>query len=203
MSPVETILLHSFLNFLLLGSGTGLIVGAILILRPNWLERASAFCNRWISTRQLNRKLESSIPLDAWFYRYNRMTGGATLVGALYILYFFTVRIDKSVAIVSLSKRFHVPSAYIATLIDPLVLIALLGATFALVISLFVCLRPSLLRDFEQRANQWISLRSAMKPLEIQRNGVDELVFRHARHVGVMLVLGSIYTLALLTLWAR
>lgn len=203
MSPIETILLHSFLHFLILGSGAGLIVGAILVLRPNWLERASSFSNRWISTRQINRKLEASIPLDAWFYRYNRLTGGATLVGALYILYFFSVQMNKGAAIMALSKHFHVPTAYIATLIDPLVLIALLGATFALVISLFVCLRPSLLRDFEQRANQWISLRSAMKPLEIQRNGVDELVFRHARHVGVMLVLGSIYSLVLLTLWAR
>jgi hypothetical protein len=204
MSAIHSILLHAALNFLVLGSIAGLAVGALLIFRPQWLLRIGLVTNRWISTRQLNRPLDRTLlTLDPRFYRYNRLSGASTMLGAFYILYFFTVRLDKEIAVLQLAKQFHVPAAYIGSLFDPLVLIALLGATFALLISLFVYFRPSMLREFEETANQWVSLRSAMKPLEIPRSGVDELAFRHAQHVGVMLILGSIYTLVLLTVWAR
>jgi hypothetical protein len=89
----------------------------------------------------------------------------------------------------------------IAGLLDALVLSALIGALFAAFVGLFLLLRPSMLREFEQGANRWISLRRALKPMEIPRAGVDEYVFLHGRRVGVLLVLGSLYTLVLLTLW--
>ncbi len=203
LNTIHSILLHAFLNFLILGSIAGLIVGVMLIFRPHWLARIGLFTNQWISTRQLNRTLETTITLDPWIYRYNRLSGAATFFGALYLLYFFTVSLDKNIAVAGLSQRFHVPVSYIGSLFDPLVLIAILGATFALLISLFVFFRPSMLKDFEGKANQWISLRHALKPLEIPRSGVDALAFRHAQQVGVMLIVGSIYTLVLLTVWAR
>lgn len=203
MPVVENILLHAFLNFLLFGSVAGLFVGAILILRPHWLARIGLFTNRWISTRQIDRNLESTITLDPWFYRYRKMSGALTLLGALYVLYFFTIQLDKGIAVEGLAKRFHVPASYIGALFDPLVLIALLGAAFALFVSLFVIFRPSLLRDFERSANQWISLRRAMKPLEISHSEVDDYIFHHTQQVGVLLVLGSIYTIVLLTVFAR
>lgn len=203
MPIIENILLHTLLNILLIGSTAGLLVGAILILRPHWLARASLFTNRWISTRQFDRVLESSVKLDPWFYRYRRLSGILTLAGSLYILYFFTVHLDKAFAIAGLAKQFRVPTAYISALFDPLVLIAMLGATFALFVSLFVLFRPSLLREFEKTANQWVSLRSAMKPLELPHSNVDEYTFRHTQQVGVLLILGSVYTLVLLTVWAR
>lgn len=203
MTIAETILQRAALNFLLLGSAAGLVVGAILILRPHWLECASRFANRWVSTRRFDRKLESSITLDPWFYRYRRLSAGLTMAGALYVLYFFTVSMDKTAAIASISKRFRVPSAYVGVLFDPFVLIVILGATFALFISLFIYFRPSLLRGFEQGANQWVSLRRALKPLEVKRSGVDEFAFRHAQQMGVALVLGSLYALVLLSFWVR
>ena len=86
-------------------------------------------------------------------------------------------------------------------LLDALVLCVLLGALFALFVSLFLLRRPSLLKDFEQGANQWISLRRALRPLELPREGVDEYVFKFGPQAGILLVLGSLYTLALLTIW--
>ena len=71
----------------------------------------------------------------------------------------------------------------------------------AVFVSLFLLLRPSLLRDFEQASNRWLSLRRALKPMEVRRDGVDEYVFRHARQAGILLMLGSLYVLALLTSW--
>lgn len=203
MTILEAILLRAFLYFLILGSCVGLIVGALLILRPHWLARVNLFANRWVSTRALNKTMEQTIEFDRWFYRYRRFSGGVTMLGALYLLYFFTVQLDKAAAIAGLSRHFHLPAAAVAALFDPLVLIVLLGAVFALFVSLFVLFRPSQLREFERGANQWISLRRSLKPLEIPRSGVDEFALRHAPKTGIMLVMGSLYTLVLLTFWIK
>jgi hypothetical protein len=42
-----------------------------------------------------------------------------------------------------------------------------------------------------------------MKPLELLHNNVDEFTFRHTQQMGVVLVLCSIYTLAVFTFLAR
>ncbi|MDO8466120.1 MAG: hypothetical protein Q7S46_12860 [Gallionella sp.] len=203
MDIIETMLLRVLFSFLIIGSFAGLFVGAILILRPHWLERMSLISNRWISTRHIDKSLERAINIDPLFYRYHRANGAFALVGALYILYFFSVQIDKASAIAGLTNRFHMPPAYIGALFEQMVLIELLGATFALIISLFVLFFPSLLRKFEHGANKWVSLRRALKPIEVLHNGVDEFTFRHTQQIGVMLILGSVCMMALLTLWAR
>ncbi|HEY5993745.1 MAG TPA: hypothetical protein VIU46_03995 [Gallionellaceae bacterium] len=202
MDPVvESLLLRSVVLFLLAGSLAGLVVGALLLWRPQRLHAVSALLNRWISTRHLDQSLERSVSLDPWFYRYRRTSGVLTLLGSCYILYFFTVSLDKASAINGLSQYFKLPALLVGGLLDAGALIALLGATFAAFISLFLLWRPSMLRDFEQGANQWLSLRRALKPVEIPRPGVDEYVFQYARRAGILLMLGSLYTLVLLTFW--
>ena len=203
MDTIETILLRALLYFLIIGSFAGLILGAILIFRPHWLKWASLICNRWISTRPLDKILESTIKLDPWFHHYHRAVGAFILTGALYVLYFFSVQIDKASAIASLTNRFHLPLDYLAAIFGQMVLIELLGAMFALIISLFIIFSPNLLRKFERSANEWVSLRRALKPLETWHNGVDEFTFRHTQLMGVMLILGSVYLMTPLTLWAR
>jgi hypothetical protein len=196
---VESLLLRSAVLFLMAGSLAGLVVGALLLWRPQRLRAVSAVLNRWVSTRHLDQSLERSVSLDPWFYRYRRSSGALTLLGACYILYFFTMSLDRVAAINGLSQYFKLSVVLVGVLLDAGVLIALLGALFAGFISLFLLLRPSLLRDFEQGANQWLSLRRALKPMEIPRQGVDEFVFQHGRRSGILLVLGSLYTLVLLT----
>ena len=203
MSITDTLLLRSLLLFLMLGSVAGLFVGMVLIMRPDWLLRVSKHTNRWISTRQFDRPLEQSVKLDPWFYRYRFTSGILILTGAVYTLYFFTAGLDKPAAIDGLSRKFPVPPAFIGSLLDALALSCLLGAAFALIVSLFLLFRPSMLRGFEQGSNQWLSMRRALKPLEIQRSGVDEYVFHNVRLVGILLLFGSLYTLVGLATWMR
>lgn len=193
MTIIETVLLSALPILLVTGSVAGLIAGAVLTLRPHWLLRTGSFANRWISTDNLDRILDIPINADSWFYRYRRASGFATLMGAIYVLYFFSVQIDKTSA----------GSSYIGVLFDSMVLIALLGAALALLVSLIVLFRPSLLRKFESAANEWISLRDALKPLDISHNNVDEFTFRHTQQMGVALVLCSVYTLVVFTFLAR
>lgn len=202
MNPLfQSWLLQSAVIFLIAGSLAGIVVGTLLLLRPLSLQRVGQFLNRWVSTRHLDQSLERTVNLDPWFYRHRRTSGALALTGAVYILYFFTVKLDRANAIAGLSRHFNWPALAAGGVLDALVLSAMLGALFAAFVALFLLMRPSLLREFEQGANQWVSLRRALKPMEMPRKGADEYIFRHSRQAGILLVLGGLYTLVLLTFW--
>jgi hypothetical protein len=199
MNPViETILLRSVVLFLLLGSLAGLVAGALLLWNPQRLRAISAILNRWVSTRHVNQALDRSIELDPWFYRYRRVSATVILLASGYILYAFTFGLERASAVIALASQFNLPAVIVGGLLDALVLSALLGALLAAFVSLFLLLRPSLLRDFEQSANSWVSLRRGLKPVEVPRQGVDEFVFKYGRQAGILLILGSLYVLVLL-----
>ena len=201
MSITETLLLRSLVFFLMVGSVAGLLAGAALILRPHWLIRLSKISNRWVSTRQIDKVLERPIHLDQWFYRYSRVSGALMLAGAIFLIYFFTTSLDKLNSLAGIFRNANIPPALMDGLLDGLVLIILVGSVLALIVGLFLLFRPSLLRGFEHKANQTASLRRALKPLEIPRSNVDEYVFRHGLWIGVLLVLGSVYTLVGFAAW--
>lgn len=198
---IQTWLLQALILFLLAGGLAGMVVGASLLLRPQGLLRLSQGLNRWVSTRHLDRSLERTVDLDSWFHRYRRSGSAVMLAGALYILYFFSISMNRADTLGGMVRYYRLPVPLLGGLLDALVLSALLGALFAAAVSAFLLLRPSLLRDFEQAANRWVSLRRALKPAEVQRNGLDDYVYRHGRGAGILLLLASLYVLALLTTW--
>jgi len=197
----EYLLLRSFVLFLLMGSLAGLAVGAMLLLSPYRIRVIGNIINRWVSTRHLNQTLDRTVTLDPWFYRHHRISGGFILLAAIYILYSFFIGLDKGAAVIEISSRFNLPSSLAGGLLDALVLSALLGALLAVFVSLFLMLRPSMLKDFEQVSNRWVSLRRALKPMEIRREGLDDYVLRHSRSAGILIMLGSMYVLVLLATW--
>jgi hypothetical protein len=202
MDPVvESLLLRSVVIFLLVGSLAGIGVGALLLWNPFRLRALGALLNRWISTRHLDQSLEQAVMIDPWFYRYRQANGVLTLLGAAYIIYFFTVSMDRDATVAGLARYYDLHIQLVGGLLDAFVLSALSGALLATFVSLFLLLRPSLLRDFEQAANQWISMRRALKPMEASHPGLDEYVFKHGRQAGGLLVLGSLYVLVLLLTW--
>ena len=198
---IQTWLLQSAIVFLILGSLAGMLIGVLLLFRPQRLRAISAVLDHWVSTRRFDRALERNIRLDPWFYRHRRITGTLTALGALYVLYFFSMQLDREQAIAGLIKRLGYHPLLVGGLLDALVLSALLGALCALLVALFILFRPSLLRDFERGANRWLSLRQSLKPLEIPRDNMQRSVERYARQVGIFLLLGGLYTLVLLLIW--
>lgn len=195
---IQTWFFQSALIFLIIGSVAGLLVGALLVFRPQQFNSLSLALNRWVSTRSLDKALESSFSLDPWMYRFRHWTGAAILIGAVFVLFYFTVQLDRSAAIEGLAKHFRYYPSIVGGLLDALVLSSLLGALCAVFVALSMMFRPSILRGFEESANQWLSLRRALKPMEVPRDNVDRYVQRYTRQVGIFLLLGSLYTLVLL-----
>jgi len=198
---IQTWLLQSAVIFLIVGSVGGILIGALLLFRPQQLHRISALLDRWVSTRRMDQALERSIRLDPWFYRHRKPAGILVATGSLYVLYFFGIQLDREPAIAGLVKHFGHHPLLVGGLLDTLVLSALLGALCALLAALFALFRPSLLRDFEEGANRWLSLRRTLKPLEIPHDDVARYVGRYTRQVGTFLMLGGLYTLVLLLIW--
>lgn len=198
---VESLLLRSAVLFFMVGSVAGLAAGALLLWQPQRLSAIGTVLNRWVSTRHLDTVLERNVALDPWFYRHHRVVGAVTLLASAYVIYFFTLSLDGTNTVQALAREFNWHPVLVSMLLDALVLSLVLGALLAAFVSLYLMIRPSLLRGFEQEANRWVSLRRAMKPLEIPRQGVDELVFKHRRQAGMLLLLGSLYTLVMLAVW--
>ncbi len=200
-SLTESWLLQSAVIFLVIGCFTGLWVGALLVFRPQYFQRINALLDRWISTRHFDRTLDSNINVDPWLYQYRSIMGALMLAGAIYMLYYFTVGLDRDVAITGLAYFFHYPPSLVAGLLDALVLSAISGALCVIFVALFILFRPSLLRDFEQHANQWLSLRKALRPMEEVRGNLDDFVLRYARSVGIWMILGALFALVSLLIW--
>lgn len=194
-------LLQSAVIFLILGCFTGLLVGTLLVFRPQSFHAINALLDRWISTRHFDRTLDSNINIDPWLYKYRRTLGTLTLAGAVYVLFYFAAVLDRDAAITGLANFFHHPPSMIAALLDALVLSAISGALCAIFVALIILFRPSLLRNFEQRANQWLSLRKALKPMEERRNNLDSFVLSHARLIGILLILFALYAQVSLLIW--
>lgn len=187
----DIFLWHALAIFLLIGAFMGVALGLLLISKPHLLERANRVANRWISMRHIDRPLDRIISLEQWFYQYHRPLGILVILGAGYMLVYFGLLFDKATALQRLTG--YVPSRLLDGLLDALVLTSLIGAVVALLVGLFLWLRPSMLRGIEEETNQWISTRRATKPLEIPRDQIDLFVARHASRVGWLLLLGSIY----------
>jgi hypothetical protein len=201
MSETNSLLLHALLLLLVVGSIVGLLVGVAMVLWPTWLMRVNRRANQWIPTRQFDRLLEQDIKVDPWFYRHHRISGSVLLAGAIFLLYFAIVRVNKAGILGGLTNAYTISPVISAVLLDAVVLSMVLGASFAAIISLFLLVRPSMMRGFEQSANQWLSLRRVLKPLEISRSGIDEYVFQNIQIAGILLLFGSLYTLVGVILW--
>lgn len=197
----DAVLLRSLILFLLLGSFVGLLAGTALILRPEWLQRISKFSNRWVSTRQMGRPLEQKVNIDHWFYKYGHVSGVLLLAGAIYILVMMTTQIVRSDLLITLGKMHLIHSSVLGLFLDALVLLFMTGAVLSLVVSLFLLFRPSMLRDLEVGVNRNVSMRQTLKPMEIPRSNMDQLVFGNVRIAGAVLLCGSLYTFVVMLFW--
>ncbi|MBI1175527.1 MAG: hypothetical protein GC139_09730 [Sideroxydans sp.] len=200
-TPVEQVEIHSALIFLGVAGAIGLLAGAILIIRPHWLKRLGEYANRWISTRKFESVLDRIFNIEKWFYQHHRISGSLMLAAACWIVIYFVGYFDKNHFVAMLPGNIRAPRELLEGFLDGAVLIFLAGAVFAAIIGLFLLLRPSLLREFEHGANQWISTRRALEVLERPHNTLDQYVARNVRLFGLLLLLGSLYIIGALVFW--
>lgn len=200
-SVIEMMLWRDLAIFLLIFASLGLVLGALLVLRPQAFVALSRFANQWVSLRHVNRLLDKTISIERWFYRHHRVMGIVIMLGAIYFLVYFFWHYDKARLLLYLSPYLATP--LLEVLLDALLVMAKLTGGLAWLAGLIICLRPSLLRGIEKKSNRWLSVRHATKAFDVSRTGVDEWVLQHTRATGYVLLLSSLYLLfTIFRLWA-
>jgi hypothetical protein len=190
-NPVYNFLWRALAIFLLIGALLGVVLALLLIFKPQFMERLNRVANRWVSTRHINRWLDRSVRIEHWFYQHHRAAGVVIVLGASYILIYFGFLFDKAYTLQRWSGK--IPAKLLDGLLDAMVLGLLVGSAVALMVGLFLWLRPSLLRGMEEVANQWVSSRRVTKMLDVPHGQVDIFIARHAQRAGWLLLVGSIY----------
>lgn len=152
------------------GGLLAILLGALLLLQPAWLERVLTLSLR-------SSTLDRSYRIEHWFYRHNRVLGALIALAGLYMLAHFGLLLDRAQLLAGIARR--QPFLAGSGLLDALVLAALLGGVLVLWFGLNLGLRPSLLREVEEESNRWISGDQAR---------LAHYMLHHARMAGSLLM---------------
>jgi len=189
------ILSDAALIFLVGGAVVAILVGAWMLVNPVSLYRFNDYMNRWFSTRKAARPLMVPRNIDPFIYRHHRIIGTVVVLGSVYVLYalIFEMRPAELRALFLGSTS---PAHPWAWAVMGLVVALGAGALLALVVGIYLLIRPSLLKGMEQWSNRWMTVRRATRVFDIMRQGPEPFIARHPRAVGIAIVLGGLYTLA-------
>jgi hypothetical protein len=182
---------------LLLGSAVGLIFGIMLIFDSERALRVSDRLSGWVSTRAALRPLEETRSISRPLYRMHRVVGTLMSAGALYSLVVLGSTYGETAILKSLSGLGQA-RWFSSWMGESLRLILLVGNIGALLFGLVFIVRPSALRSLEAWANTQISGRKSTKRIETMHLQADRFTRAHPRLVGSLVILGSLYVLAVL-----
>jgi len=184
-------LLQPFLIFLGIAAVLGILTGIGMLLKPEHIVRLNQYFSRWTSTDKFSEQFDRPRWSERFFYRHHRLVGASLFIGAVMVLYTFLF-----------SHNLRKISAAIARdywwLLDALVALLLIGSVLAAIVGLVVLTKPSLLRDFENAANRWISTDSLQHWLNGMHHSVEQSILQHRKLAGALLIFGSFYILVAL-----
>lgn len=192
---ISEIFYESGLLFIIIGCFIALAFGIGLIFKPETTLRLNDLINTRISMRQKTKTIETPIKSEAIFYRYAKLSGSILIIGSLYVIYIL-LSLDLYSIIPALPKTLH-PQIW-QWLLDASTLFFLISCALITVFGFIVLIRPSSLKNFEARANTWISTRKGFQGMNKDINFLNKLVLTYPRPAGVYISLFSIMILAFL-----
>ena len=194
--------------FLLVGNIFAVLVGVLMLIAPQRLERWAHLANRWVSTHALTERLEQMHDVDSYAFKHARIVGLALLSGSLFILVqggqfvrHLSVA-DGGSLLADLFDSPNLPAAVWEILWLSLVILLVLGALLALVVGLLGLFGRSRLQWLLGVANRWISTRRGTEALDAPHYPLDATIRHRPRLWGAAIALLGTYTAtALFWLW--
>ncbi len=192
---LSDVLLQTFLTFLGIGCVLSLLVGGWMLLKPDATLRLNQYFNRWFATDKLTTALASQHTIEWVLHRHHRFVGALVLGGAAYYLLYALLFALNTKDLTSL--LFHSWSEPVALwLAAALIVMLVAGNVFAVVIGASLLVRPNLVANLEAWANKSYGSAKLQQALDAMRMQPDDLIARHIRLVGVLVVAGSLFALA-------
>jgi hypothetical protein len=174
------------------------LVGLMLMVRPDIIVRLNQRVGKKFSLRRSTKVLEMPTNIDRLFYRHHRIIGAIVTLVAGYVLYFFII--GYNAADISEMLKTYNHGAILDLMISSLRLLMQLCSAIIILLGVAIFFRPSQLKNVEAWANRWISTRKATRPLSLDRDQMNQLVYKYPRFSGFLIALLSIYASVLLYL---
>lgn len=174
------------------------LVGLMLIVRPDIIVRLNQRVGTKFSLRRSTKVLEMPTNIDRFFYRYHRIIGVIVTLVAGYVLYFFTF--GYNAADISALLKTYNHGTILDLIISSLRLFMQLCSAIIILLGVAIFYRPSQLKNVEAWANRWISTRKATRPLSLDRDQMNQLVYKYPRFSGLLIAILSMYASVLLFL---
>jgi hypothetical protein len=174
------------------------LVGLMLIVRPDIIVRLNQGVGKKFSLRRSTKILEIPTNIDRLFYRHHRIIGAGVTLLAGYVLYYFSFGYN-AVAVSEILKTYN-HGDIIDMVISSLRLFMQVCCAVILLLGVAIFYRPSQLKKVEAWANRWISTRKATRPLSLDRDQMNQLVYKYPRFSGLLIAILSIYASVLLFL---
>ena len=192
---LSDILLQIFLIFIGVGCVLSLMVGLWMLLKPDATLRLNQYFNRWFATEKFATVLVSQRNIERALHRHHRLVGALVLGGAVYYILYALLFAFKTKDLASL--LFQSWSQPVAAWLTAALIVALVaGNVLAVAVGASLLVRPNLLVRFEAWANRSYGSEKLQQDLDAMRMQSDDLIARHIRLVGILVVAGSLYALA-------
>ena len=176
------------LQAMLLISGVlGISAGLALLLMPRQLLAESTWLRGWLFEYSVSAFFNRYHAVEKLAYRHHRPIGVVMTIGAIIMLTPLLGLYDHPEVILAMNRTLGFLGTY------AVILASWMLSIFALIIGLFLFLRPSALKDFEMAANRWIELfPHTPSSYTLADRGINRLVLRAPRLIGLLLLmLGS------------
>lgn len=179
---------------LILVSGIiGLLMGIGLLVFPQQIRQFTAFMNRWYSTRQALRPLDTPISIERFYYRNHRVFGSILFAGALFSFLTLLLKASPSAIEDALSVPDYIAQAFYWFIVA--------GNFLAIFVAVTTFRRPSNLKFIEGISNTWVSLRPYGKTWESMNFKTDDYVLSDAKRFGIVFATaGAILIISYLTI---
>ncbi len=194
-SLLSEILFEASMWFIITGAVIALLFGLGLLFAPQATLAFNNKINTRISLRKPTKAIETSIRTEPYFYRHARITGSLLVIGAAFVLY--TLNNFNSFALIPYLPKSISPLAW-EWLLQAGEIFLYFSCSFILGFGLVVLIRPSALKNFEQKANHWISTRKHFAKMSTDINIANKLVNAYPRVFGTILALFAMLVLFLL-----
>lgn len=189
------ILFDASYAFIIIGTIIALTLGLGLIFAPGITLKFNEKINTRFSMRKATKKIETAIKSEPFFYKHSRISGTFLIIGSLFVLYTLTT-FNAYTLIPHLPKS--IPPAAWEWIIESAQIFFYIACSFIFIFGLIVFIRPSLVKNFEQAANHWISTRKGFSKMTADINITNRLVNAYPRLFGVFITIFSLIVLFLL-----
>ena len=194
-SILSEIIFDTTMIFIIIGAFFGLAFGIGLLVNPELTLRLNEKLSTKISMRQKTRNIEVPIKSEAVFYKHARISGSVLMLGAAYVIY--SLLTFDIYSIIPLLPKTLDPFIW-QWLLDATQLFFLVSCVFIFFFGVTVFIRPSALKNFEAKANTWISTRKGFQGMNADINFLNKLVLTYPRASGVYISIFALIVLVFL-----